>query len=177
MIVALAGRRVDSAVATEVRFPLHNLDIVRSRIRSLLESRGATTLVCSAACGADLLALAEAEKLGLHRRVVLPFSPQRFRETSVTDRPGDWGDLFDDVLRSVPSEDLTVLERGEDDASYSAVNLAVLDEACELARRTGEPVLAAVVWDGQSRGDHDLTQEFGTEARRRHIPVTDILTL
>src|ERR1019366_7008755 len=107
MIIALAGRRVDSADAKESRFPLRNVGIVRTRARAALKEIGATALVSSAACGADLIALSEAGKLGLRRRVVLPFERSRFRDTSVTDRPGDWGPLYDQVLDAVRSEEHT----------------------------------------------------------------------
>src|SRR5689334_3365039 len=54
MIVALAGRRVDKSDAQEPRFPLRNVDLVRTRTRELLRNKDATALVSSAACGADL---------------------------------------------------------------------------------------------------------------------------
>src|SRR4051812_8410719 len=88
-VIALAGRHVDPDGTDAPRFPLENVPIVRSRIVDLLAKEHAVALVCSAACGADLIALEEAEQLGLRRRIVLPFSPERFRSTSVTDRPGN----------------------------------------------------------------------------------------
>src|SRR5450432_2011251 len=93
MIIALAGRRVDPVHAKQQRFPAasKNVEIVRERIRIILQTEGATVLVSSAACGADLLALSEAGALGLRRRVVLPYDRKEFRATSVTDRPGEWG--------------------------------------------------------------------------------------
>ena len=101
MIIALAGRRVDPADAKEQRFPLDNVESVRTRARAVLKKLGATALVSSAAWGADLIALSEAGQLGLRRRVILPFERRRFRETSVTDRPGEWGPLYDQVLDAV----------------------------------------------------------------------------
>jgi hypothetical protein len=98
MIIALAGRRVDSAEAKESRFPAQNVETVRKRIRAVLRDKSATVLVSSGACGADLIALSEAGQLGLRRRVILPLERERFRDTSVTDRPGEWGPLYDQVL-------------------------------------------------------------------------------
>src|SRR5882672_10452911 len=94
MIIALAGRRVDSADAKQPRFPPRNVERVHTQTRAVLKEKGATALVSSAACGADLIALSEAGQLGLRRRVILPFERRRFRETSVTDRPGEWGRLY-----------------------------------------------------------------------------------
>jgi hypothetical protein len=162
MILALAGRRVDSADAKEPQFPLWNVETVRARARAVLQEKGATALVSSAACGADLIALWEAGQLGLRRRVILPFERRRFRETSVTDRPGEWGPLYDQVL---------------DDEAYSAANRAILDEALALAKADHTPAAAVLIWDGVSRGDHDLTEHFGAEARRRGLAVTEVPTI
>ena len=178
MIIALAGRRVDSADAKESRFPLRNVGIVRTRARAALKEIGATALVSSAACGADLIALSEAGKLGLRRRVVLPFERSRFRDTSVTDRPGDWGPLYDQVLDAVAAAgDLVVFQNGSDDEAYAAANRAILDEAVALAKAADEPAAVVLMWDGVSRGDHDLTEDLGAEARKRGLAVTEVRTI
>src|SRR5438067_9574049 len=100
MIVALSGRRIDAANADTPRFPLKNVALVRERIAALLQEN-VTAFVSSGACGGDLLALDQAGALGIRRRLVLPFSAARFRATSVVDRPGDWGPVYDEVVRAV----------------------------------------------------------------------------
>ncbi len=178
MIIALAGRRVDTADAKDTRFPLRNVETVRSRARAVLQEEGATALVSSAACGADLIALSEADQLGLRRRVILPFERARFRETSVIDRPGDWGLLYDYILDAVEAAgDLVVLECSSDDEAYAAANLAILDEAVTLGKTLHQPVAALLIWNGVSRGDNDLTDHFAVEARKRGLAVTEILTV
>jgi hypothetical protein len=178
MIIALAGRRVDSDDAKYARFPLENVETVRSRARAVLQQKGATALVSSAACGADLIALSQAGQLGLRRRVILPFERARFRETSVTDRPGEWGPVYDEVLDSVEaSGDLVVLECGSDDEAYAAANRAILDEAVILGKAVHQPVDAVLLWNGASRGDGDLTESFAVEARKRGLSVTEVLTI
>ena len=163
MIIALAGRRIDASNAKESRFPLGNVEIVRARVRSLFQEKGASAVVSSAACGADLIALSEAGQLGLRRRVVLPFGRARFRETSVTDRPGEWGSLYDQVIDAVAAAgDLVVLQNKSDDEAYAAANQAILDEAVAL----NQLVAALLVWDGASRGKGDLTEEFGAECAK-----------
>jgi hypothetical protein len=180
-VVALAGRRVDPDAAETARFPARQVPHVRARIREFLAERKARIMVCSGACGADLLALESAGELGLRRRVVLPFAPERFRATSVVDRPGAWGDLYDEVIRSVRAAgDLVVLDtNASDDESYAAAARAILDEAQALAGAgaSPRPIAAVVVWDGRSRGSGDLTLGFADEARRRGIPLFEILTL
>ncbi len=178
MIIALAGRRVDTADAKDTRFPLRNIETVRTRARAVLQEKGATALVSSAACGADLIALSEAGQLGLRRRVILPFDRSRFRETSVTDRPGEWGLLYDYILDAVEAAgDLVILESGSDDEAYAVANRAILDEAVTLGKTLHQPVEAMLIWNGASRGDGDLTQNFAVEARKRGLLVTEILTV
>jgi hypothetical protein len=178
VIIALAGRRIDAADSKQPRFPLANVALVRERVRTMLKEQGATAVVCAAACGADLIALEEAGSLKLRRRVVLPFGRGRFRETSVIDRPGDWGPLYDQILNQVEeAKDLVVLKNMPDEEAYLAANLGILDEADALAKQRRERVKAALVWNGKSRGDQDITEEFGNEARKRGWPVVEVSTL
>ena len=86
-IVAVAGRRVDAVDAQTKRFPYANADSVRAALSRALENAAAMLVVASAACGSDLLALDVASVLGIRTRIILPFAPDVFRETSVVDRP------------------------------------------------------------------------------------------
>lgn len=179
-IIALAGRRIDALDAPE-RFPLRNAHEVAERIRAFLAQHRALALVSSAACGADLLAQRLATDLGFDRRIVLPFPPDRFRDSSVTDRPGNWGPLYDEILRITPPAAIRVLyPNDEPDDAYAAVNAAILEDAEALARRApagaAHPILAVVVWEGAPRGADDLTADFAAKARARGIPVSEILT-
>ena len=183
MIVALAGRRVDAPEADSLRFPLSNVELVRARLHKLFLERAATALVCSAACGADLLALAIAGELGMRRRVILPFTREHFRKTSVVDRPGDWGSMFDAICNKVAEQgDLVILgcaEAAEADA-YSATTSAIFDEAVRL--RTGDKgnddqsILAVIVWEGAATGNDDETAAFAREAQSRRFAVEELRT-
>jgi hypothetical protein len=179
MIIALAGVRMDSADVIKPRLPPGNVNLVRTRIRWIFETERATALVSSAACGADLIALLEAEQLGLRRRVILPFERDRFRETCVTDRAGEWwGQAFDRVLDIVSVKgDLVILHNEPNGEAYSVANRAILDQAMELAREDRQPATAVLIWDGVSRGQHDLTDEFGVEAQKRGLRVIEVITL
>jgi hypothetical protein len=119
-----------------------------------------------------------AKAIGLRRRVILPFPPQRFCDTSVTDRSGEWGPLFDEAVADARRRgDLVVLglDAGDTDDAYRAANRRILDEAQELA--VGAGVKAIVVWDGVRRGEVDMTADFLEEAERRGIPVSVVSTL
>jgi len=178
MIIALAGRRIDAPNAEIRRFPPDNLELVRTRIRSFLQANPAALLISSAACGADLIALEEADAMGLQRRIVLPFHPQRFRVTSVTDRPGNWGVLYDRVVEEAQRKgELVILGCEDESAAYTAVNQAILDEAERLARDSSDETVAMVVWDGLPRGEEDYTKAFADEARRRRLPIIEVKTV
>jgi hypothetical protein len=178
-VLALAGRRVDAPGAEQTRFPAANARQVQNRIQEQLRESRAAALVCSAACGADLLALSAAHELGIRSRVVLPFTREVFRRTSVTDRPGDWGERYDRILDLVESRnDLVVLGLKEGESgTYIATNEAILEQAVNLAQGAGSDVIAVVVWDEQSRGPKDNTDQFRRAAERREISVVSIATL
>ncbi len=180
MIIALAGRRIDAIDAKQLRFSPapESIELVRNRMRATFISQRAIALVSSAACGADLLALSEAGLLNMRRRIVLPFSRAKFRTTSVTDRPGDWGKLYDDVLDEVePQGDLLIIEANSDDSAYAETNHRIIQEAQSLGNDLQHCVSAVRVWEGQSRGAGDLTEEFGIYAQKKGIPVMDVMTI
>jgi hypothetical protein len=182
-IVALAGRRIDSPGVEEPRFPLKNVDEVRRRIADALVNLPAVRLVCSGACGADLVALEAAAQLGLHRRIVLPFAPARFRETSVVDRPGEWGPVFDrQIAAAAATGDLVVLGlEGDDDQAYAATNEAIIREAKALAGTPGRAgahrLIAMLVWEGTKRQGSDATAGFGDLAKKSGFEERSIPTL
>jgi hypothetical protein len=60
----------------------NRLPLLSTEVTDDFIERDATALVCSGACGADLLALDVAGALGLRRRLVLPFEPDRFHQNS-----------------------------------------------------------------------------------------------
>jgi hypothetical protein len=185
-IVALAGRRIDADGAPP-RFPLDEAPLVKRRLTSLLRDLQPDALVCSAACGADLLALEAAMALNILVTIVLPFAPERFRETSVVDRPGEWGRRYDAVMKRATkgavANRIHVIEppAGGDDDAYQKATDAILEDAQDLAAQadaSGEEteVVAVVVWEGVSRGEGDLTEYFRQGAIARGFTEKIILT-
>jgi hypothetical protein len=176
VVIALAGRRIDVPDARISRFAPQDEWLVADRLRQFFQQQQATALVCSAACGADLLALEAACELNLRVRIVLPFPPPRFREKSIIDRLGSWGERYDRVLAAV--EDVIVLDYPEDDpATYVRANYAIFESADALSMELHQPLGAAVVWDGHSRGADDVTEQFLVEARARLGRVVEIRTV
>lgn len=185
-VVALAGRRIDAPDADEVRFPLENADAVRARLREVFRRCDAVALVCSAACGADLLALEVAGGLHLRRVVVLPFNAASFRRVSVIDRPGGeeiWGRAFDRIMASLPDDDLIVLRGGaeqdaaQQSAAFDAANPRILSVAQSLGDLLCAQLVAVVVWDGVRRGLDDVTAQFADDARERRVTLEELSTI
>jgi hypothetical protein len=196
MIITLAGRRIDASDATEERFPLKNADRVAQETQARFESLNVSALVCAAACGADLIALNAARNLGIRMRIVLPFAPEQFRKTSVTDRAGNskwnWGALFDEFITEAnDNDDLIVLSSADDEAddddtvAYLATNQRLIAEALSLSRAINdndqdeadtENIRAMILWEGESRGAGDVTADFVNRARQAGIALEEVKT-
>ena len=186
-VVALGGRRIDPEPTLTPRFPFDQVDRVGTEITDQLRRSHAVALVCSAACGADLIALETAQKMELRTRIILPFSAARFRETSVVDRPRPefWGEMFDRVASVARAHgDLVELDIAEGDGAYSAANAVVIDEARKLAGVNGHggsrgslSLIALVVWEGASRGADDNTNKFVALAQHSGFRIEQVLTL
>jgi hypothetical protein len=181
MVIALAGRRISAPESKTIRFPLENVGKVRERLRELFASTRPKLLVSSGACGADLLALEVAGSMGILRSMVLPFDPATFKSTSVTDRPGDWGDLFDKICQEVQREEKLKVQHYDrnDDATYRQTNLDILERAEILAEKLGlsEDTMAVIVWDGKPRDADDTTEHFKEAAIKRNFQLREIATL
>jgi tetratricopeptide (TPR) repeat protein len=177
-VTAVAGRRIDATKAPDKRFPSQNEGLVKERIRNMLVGTASIGVVSSAACGADILALECAEDLDLRHRVVLPFSRERFRSTSVVDRGEEWGARFDAILSKLGKDDVIEMTfDGNEDEGYAAANGRILDEAAKMAEAQGQRVVAAIVWNGVARGAGDLTDGFQKLAAGRKMEVVSVGTL
>jgi hypothetical protein len=183
-VVALGGRRIDAEPTSTARFPFDQVDRVGMEIADRLRRTRAVALVCSAACGADLIALETAQQMGLPTRIVLPFSATRFRETSVVDRPHPefWGSMFDRATSAARAHgDLIELDAVEADDAYSMANGVIIREARKLAGVKSQErslrLIALVVWEGASRGPDDNTNKFVQLAQESGFRIEQVLTL
>ncbi|SEU06525.1 hypothetical protein [Hymenobacter actinosclerus] len=176
-VTALAGRRPDEINAEVVRFPLDNIIAVREQIKQLFSKQRFTHLVCAAACGADLLALDVATDLDVECHIILPFEPSEFLLASVTDRPGGWKQLYDRlIIAAEKSDNLYLLGYSrDDDEAFSKTTKAIVAHAKKLAN--GKPASAIVVWEGQSRGNDDATEEFAILSRNEGLHTVEIITV
>ena len=109
---------------------------------------------------------------------MLPFAPELFRQTSVTDRPGEWGPVFDETLLQLQAAgDVLILDGSPDDDGYGAVGEAILDDVERLAGESGDSPVAMVIWDGRPRSGVDLTARFRESASRRGFEIVDVPTI
>jgi len=186
MIVAVAGRRIDAADAGVARFPLARAEAVRAAIRERLVQLGATAVVTSGACGTDLIALEVAGALGLGRKMILPFGRDEFRETSVTDRPGDWGGRYDALCAELAAAgDLEEYDfHPPNELTYAQTNIKIIERAVEIGSDEAMAMgwrlpnaMALLVWEGTSRGPDDMTAHFGAIAQQRGLAVEHVLTM
>ncbi len=184
MIIAVAGRRIDATDTPTPRFPLACRRTVGKRIESALRRLGATTVVASAACGADLLALAAARKLGLRRRIILPYRRAWFEEDSVLDRPGRWRPLYNEVCdEAAATRNLVTLRKPRGtEAAFRAATDAIVEEALRLAKRESpsDPAAALavlIVWEGAPRGPDDMTAYMKDQMCKAGAHMVQVLTL
>jgi hypothetical protein len=180
MIVALAGRRIDAENAEVKRFPLSAVSSVKEKLKKLFKEQKVSHLVSSGACGADLIAHEAAFEMGIDRTVILPFDPPIFRRTSVTDRPGEWGKIYDRLIADVmKSNHLINLKYEEGDkAAYEKTNVEILKKGEELSKdATKSDVMVLIVWEGKPRGKGDSTYGLLQEGQRRSLRTGEINTL
>jgi hypothetical protein len=176
--VALAGRRIDLPHVIEMRFPFQNVSRVRQRLRGFFSFYKITTLVCSAACGADLLALNIANELNIDRKIILPFAPVVFKMKSVNHCTGDWKTFFENAIETDEGLDLLIMDSADDDQqAYEKANVAILDTAEKLEQQKNEKMIVLIVWDGKRRGTDDVTAHFLNEAKSRKLAIKEINTL
>ncbi len=175
-VVALAGRRIDAQDADELRFPLTEAQHVARKLLRRFRWERVERLVCSAACGSDILALEAAEQLDIPSKIVLPFAPHIFRKMSVVDRPGNWGERFDRVILTARGKG-NLIELGLDSADINAFS-TTNDQILQIARGlTTLRQLAFVVWEGKSRGHNDSTYEFLRMAIQYGFEKRSVLTM
>ncbi|GMO60148.1 hypothetical protein BwSF12_77550 [Bradyrhizobium ottawaense] len=180
-VMAVAGRRVDPQGASASRFPVSRVEQVRSLILSRLSQGDIRKIVCSAACGADLLTLDVAADLSIAARIILPSTTESFKISSVLDRAPQqaWSEMYDRAVSAAAKRGDLILNVGDNSSTdYGAVNDAILDSACSLAGGNPSSVVALIIWDGQPHPDErDLTVEFKNDAEVRRFALEQILTL
>jgi hypothetical protein len=88
----------------------------------------------------------------------------------VIDRPGDWGTLYDSLLKNCS---LQILDYKKDDEdAYSKVTDAIVSSGIHSEKK-----LALCIWDGVKKDKDDASEEFKTKASAAGYEVFEINTL
>ncbi|RWO49213.1 hypothetical protein [Mesorhizobium sp.] len=145
---------------------------VRTEIAAALKRMGVDLLVGSAACGTDILGLQAAEAAGVKTRIVLPFEVERFRQNSVTDRPGDWAPEYDRLVANAAKRgDLDIVDTSNAEDPYLANNLAVMAKVDAARPKRGVGIF---VWNGIPKGPNDATANLQRLAKQAGFELVDI---
>ncbi len=185
MVVALAGRRIDAKDAEAPRFPAENIDKVKEKLGLFFLEKKPEWFISSGACGADLVALEVAGELQINRKMVLPFEAKTFRATSVVDRPGEWGILFDTIYDELKTAG-NIVALGydqDDDAVYEKANFDILNEADKANEESDDQSarhaekIAIIIWEGKPKDSGDTTDHFRQEAVKRGYKIWEINSL
>ena len=100
----------------------------------------------------------------------------------MTDRPGEWGPLYDRLIAEAKAAgDLVVLSgTDDDDASYAVANTTIVHEAEGLAQATsdGRPyrLVAVIVWEGSAREGTDASGGLLALAKQAGFEERSVLT-
>lgn len=179
-VAAVAGRRIDAPDTDEPRFPEAAVSRVASEVTTFFANRGIRTVVASAACGADLVALEAAAKLGIRTIIVLPFDRVRFRNTSVVDRGASWGPRYDAALARAEQHGAVIVldasDGDDDDDAYARATARIIDEARARANADSSSAVAVAIWDNRPRSSTDATRDFVEQARAAGMSTVSIDT-
>ncbi|MBV9643200.1 MAG: hypothetical protein JO334_06475 [Verrucomicrobia bacterium] len=164
-LVVFAGHLPDPP-GQQGRFPLELIDPVRERLRTQLKEADVRVGLLSAAAGADLLFIEALRERGGVVHVVLPWSQEEFRQTSVCRfEPSNgseiWGPLFDLAIRDAA----TVRETGQlyepgSDVSWQFALEVTAGLALQTARASRLDVQPMVLWDKHPGAGAGGTESF-----------------
>ncbi|MEE8206651.1 MAG: TRAFs-binding domain-containing protein, partial [Nitrospinaceae bacterium] len=125
-------------------------EMLREQIRNLLEKHKIKIAFGALACGADLMIAEEILKQNGELNVILPFSREEFKRTSVSPAGPVWEEKFDRALERAAS----VYEIVEDaytgyDLLYEACSLQIMGLAYLRSQTLGSLAYQVALWNGQ----------------------------
>ena len=125
-------------------------EMLREQIRNLLEKHKIKIAFGALACGADLMIAEEILKQNGELNVILPFSREEFKRTSVSPAGPVWEEKFDWALERAAS----VYEIVEDaytgyDLLYEACSLQIMGLAYLRSQTLGSQAFQVALWNGQ----------------------------
>ena len=153
--------------------------MLREQIRALLKKHKIKIAFGSLACGADLLVAEEILNQDGELNVILPFSREEFKRTSVSPAGPDWEERFDRALARAAS----VYQIVEDaytgyDLLYEACSLQIMGLAYLRSQTLGSRAYQVALWNGQPSASAEGTAAAiqtweGLGQRNLVIPVPE----
>lgn len=169
-VILFSGHMVDRPDRKAPRLPAARVPAARRGIEAELQRLrvgAGDRAISSAASGGDLLFAQGCLARRAQVEVYLPYSRERFLQTSVLPGGAPWLGVFDAVLADAHTE-LHVLPEAQDDAeggnAYARCNLTMMQRALDLA---GSNVDLVCLWDGGTGDGPGGTEHMVSEVRRR----------
>jgi hypothetical protein len=150
LALIFTGHITDAPGRADPRFPPTMEAAARKAIAAEIEvakagSTGSLVGVASLACGGDILFVEALKENKLPVRVVLPFAPESFLQTSVQGAPGDWETRFWALWHGLAPGEREALGLPVADEAFAACNARMLG----LAKSLGREVSLLTLWDGK----------------------------
>jgi adenylate cyclase len=148
-VIAFMGQTIHG-MGKSPGIDLADEEMLREQIRSLLETHKIKIAFGALACGADLMIAEEILKRNGELNVILPFSREEFKRTSVSPAGPVWEEKFDRALERAAS----VYEIVEDaytgyDLLYEACSLQIMGLAYLRSQTLGSLAYQVALWNGQ----------------------------
>lgn len=179
--ILFTGHMTDLPGRATPRFPREAEPAAWGAIRTAIEqararSKGRIVGIASGARGGDLMFHEACRLFGIERRMVLPFPPDAFIQTSVAGIPNStWETKFWDNWNALPAEERETLLPAVDDKGYALCNGRMIELAATLA-----PAYELIaLWDGKGGDGPGGTADHVDTVKRMggRIEVIDANTL
>ena len=154
-VLVYTGHMIDASDREQARFDPRCENRVRDEIHARLEAVGPVAAYGSAACGADILCLECIRELGGELHIILPFSIEQFRATSVDiNVDASWGHRFERLLEDA-NEVLVISEQPPEGctSTFEYANLIMTGLARLRAQMLDTKLQGLAVWDGTQTGE------------------------
>jgi hypothetical protein len=174
VIIVHAGNRIDRPARNTARFPASQVPLVTARLAQLLRALAPKAVVSAPAAGADLIVLAEAQRLGVPVHVLLPIPENAFITASVADCGAEWVTRFHDVLRVAradPSSSVEITDMRSEPNWYVAANGVLLERANRAAIACADVVMALTVRPTGREDPPSATDDMAARAGRAGLAV------
>lgn len=154
-IIAFAGHMLDRADRATPRFPAYAEPAVQLALRQIVHEIAPVAVVCSAACGGDLMFAEEALAFGSQLYVILPFERQtEFLEHSVNYAGPNWVERYKRVVAHATPPPYWVKSGGyTSDRNFEDNQRALIFFGLGVAAAHGASLKSLILCDRDQLGD------------------------